>query len=178
MEIELQEAAANDVPVLRKLMQLYLYDLGSVDGWDIGDDGTYGNAVRIEGFWDDPQRERYLVKVSGKLAGFALTRRGTYFSGDDAREISEFFILRKHRRRGVGRRVAIELFERFDGTWEVAVMRSNTSAQDFWQGVVADYTDQRYEEFPADHGSTEFVVFRFTGNHRRRTSDAERRRPA
>ena len=72
-------------------MRLYLYDLGSLDGWDIADDGTYGNADRIETFWTDTDRQRYLV--DGKLSGFVLTRAGTYFSGDDAHEISEFFIL-------------------------------------------------------------------------------------
>jgi predicted acetyltransferase len=72
-------------------MQLYLYDLGSLDGWDIADDGTYGNADGIETFWTDTDRQRYLV--DGKLSGFVLTRAGTYFSGDDAHEISEFFIL-------------------------------------------------------------------------------------
>ena len=50
MNIQLVEAGADGISVLRRLMQLYLYDPGSLDGWDVGDDGAYGNAARIEGF--------------------------------------------------------------------------------------------------------------------------------
>jgi predicted acetyltransferase len=120
MNIELLEAGPEQVPVLRRLMQLYLYDLGTLDGWDINDDGTYGNADRIETFWTDERRQRYLVKLDGKLSGFVLTRSGTAFSGDHAREISEFFILRTSRRRGVGRSVATHLFDGFGGTWDMS----------------------------------------------------------
>ena len=160
MNIELLEPGPDDIPALRRLMQLYLYDLGSLDGWDIADDGTYGNADRIETFWTDTDRHRYLVKVDGKLSGFILTRAGTYFSGDEAREISEFFILQKYRRLGVGRNVASRIFAGFAGTWEVAVIKSNTPAQHFWRAVIADYTGGDYEEFSSRHEDTDFVVFR------------------
>jgi hypothetical protein len=33
MNIELVEAGADEIPVLRRLMQLDLYYLGSLDGW-------------------------------------------------------------------------------------------------------------------------------------------------
>jgi predicted acetyltransferase len=167
MNIELLEPGPDQIPVLRQLMQLYLYDLGSLDGWDISEDGTYGNADRIEHFWTDGQRQRYLVRVDGKLSGFVLTRSGTYFSGETAHEISEFFILRKYRRQGVGRSVATRLFDGFDGTWEVAVMQTNTPAQHFWRAVIVEYTGGQYEEFSAHHGPTDFVVFRFSGGRGR-----------
>jgi predicted acetyltransferase len=162
MNIELLNAGLNQIPVLRRLMQLYLYDLGPLDGWDIADDGAYGNTDRIESFWTDADRQRYLVQVDGKLSGFVLTRNRTYFSGDDAHEISEFFILQKYRRMGVGRNVANRFFDAFTGTWEVAVMKTNTPAQHFWRAVIADYASGRYEEFPACHGTVDFVVFRFS----------------
>ena len=54
--VSLDEAGPGNIPVLRRLMQLYLYDLGTVDGWDIGGDGLYGNAERIERFWSEPGR--------------------------------------------------------------------------------------------------------------------------
>src|SRR5438067_7903735 len=103
MNVEVREAHREDTPVLRRLMQLYLYDLGTIDGWDIGDDGLYGIEARIEGFWTDPNRRSFLVRVDGKLAGFALVRDGAHFAGDGTREISEFLILRRYRRRGRGR---------------------------------------------------------------------------
>jgi hypothetical protein len=48
MKIELRQARAQDLPVLRRLMQLYLYDFAAIDDWSIGDDGLYGSAKVIE----------------------------------------------------------------------------------------------------------------------------------
>jgi predicted acetyltransferase len=163
MHIELLQAKSEDILALRRLMQLYLYDLGSLDGWDIANDGTYGNPDRIETFWMDADRQRYLVRVNGKLSGFVLTRAGTYFSGDETHEVSEFFILRKYRRSSVGRIMADRIFDGFTGTWEIAVMKSNLPAQHFWRAVIADYTGGDYEEFSSRHGDTDFVVFRLNG---------------
>jgi predicted acetyltransferase len=163
VNIAILQLKSEDIPTLRRLMQLYLYDLGSLDGWDIADDGTYGNADRIETFWADTDRQQYLVRVDGKLSGFVLTRNRTYFSGEDAHEISEFFILQKYRRLGVGRTIATRVFNSFTGKWEVAVIKANMPAQYFWRAVIADYTGGDYEEFSSRHGDTDFVVFRLNG---------------
>src|SRR4030095_15750945 len=115
MKIELRSARAQDLPILRRLMQLYLYDFAAIDDWSIGDDGLYGNARIIEGFWTDPRMTSYLVRADGVLAGFALVRDGAYFAGDGTRDISEFFILRRHRRQGIGTEVARRVFDRVRG---------------------------------------------------------------
>lgn len=146
MNVDVQEARAGDRPVLRRLTQLYLYDFAAIDRWDLGDDGLYGDARRIEGFWRDPRRRSFLVRVDGKLAGFAIVREGAHFAGEGTREISEFFVLRRHRRRGVGEEVARALFDAFPGRWEVAEATSNVEAQAFWRAVIGRYTHGRYEE--------------------------------
>ena len=163
MKIELIEVGSDELPVLRRLMQLYLYEIYSFGGWDIENDGTYGNPDWLEDLLTNTARQRYLIKVDGKLAGLALTRSGTYFSGDDAKEISDFFILRKYRRQGVGKSVAARLFVGFAGTWEAAVLSTNIPAQHFWRAVIADYTAGRYEEFCTHYRECDFVVFRFSG---------------
>jgi hypothetical protein len=43
VNIELLRAKPQDTPTLRRLMQLYLYDLGSLDDWHIVDNGIHGN---------------------------------------------------------------------------------------------------------------------------------------
>jgi len=50
MKVELRKARAKDVAVLRRLMQLYLYDFAAIDGWTISADGLYGDAA-IEDYW-------------------------------------------------------------------------------------------------------------------------------
>ena len=144
--VELQEARAGDRPVLRRLMQLYLYDFATIEDWDLGDDAVYGDARRIEGFWRDPRRRSFLVRVDGKLAGFAIIREGAHFAGEGTREISEFFVLRRYRRRGVGEEVARAIFDAFPGRWEVAQAARNVDAQAFWRRVLGRYTRNRCTE--------------------------------
>jgi predicted acetyltransferase len=152
MEIELREAGAGDRPVLRRLMQLYLYDFAAIDGWDIADDAQYGNAARIEGFWTESKRRSFLVHVDGRLAGFALVRDGAYFAGEGTHEISEFFVLRRYRRQGVGARVAARVFDLHRGRWEVNELASNVEAQAFWRRVIGAYTRGRYTELARPDG--------------------------
>src|SRR2546425_10075928 len=152
MNVEVREARREDTPVLRRLMQLYLYDLGTIDGWDIGDDGLYGIEARIEGFWTDPNRRSFLVRVDGKLAGFALVRDGAHFAGDGTREISEFLILRRYRRRGAGERVARRVFDLFPGRGEVTELGSNVEAQAVWRRGSGRYTGGRLQDVPRPRG--------------------------
>jgi predicted acetyltransferase len=160
--IELTAATAGDIPALRRLMQFYLYDFAAFDGWDIGDDGTYGNLERIERFWEDGDYERFLIRVDGVLAGFALTCRTS--EGDETIHlINEFFVLRRYRRCGVGRVAAQRLFERFDGTWELSVMNSNAVAKEFWAAVIGDLTGKGRSEFSRE--TEENVIFRFRASN-------------
>src|SRR5262247_1720735 len=99
MKVELRKAREKDTPVLRRLMQLYLYDFAAIDDWTIHPDGTYGESN--EDYWTDPRRTSFLVHADGALAGFVLIRDFARFAGEGTREISEFFVLRPYRRRGV-----------------------------------------------------------------------------
>ncbi len=145
-------------------MQLYLYDFAAIDDWSIGDDGLYGNAATIEGFWTDPRMTSYLVRADGVLAGFVLSRDGAYFAGDGTRDISEFFVLRRHRRQGIGSEIARRMFDMFPGKWEVTQLTSNLEAQKFWRRVIGEHTRGRYEELPRPDGRG--VMQRFDTRHR------------
>jgi predicted acetyltransferase len=109
--LDVREASADEAPVVRRLMQLYLYDLGSGLGWDLDDQGVFGRAVPMERYWSEAGCHPFLVRVGGKLAGFALVRRGSELADTRTHEIAEFFILRKYRHQGIGERVARGLFD-------------------------------------------------------------------
>ncbi|MGC2295584.1 MAG: hypothetical protein WA695_02690 [Candidatus Dormiibacterota bacterium] len=51
--------------------------------------------------------------------------------------MSEFFAVRAHRRRGVGRCAAELVFRHHPGPWEVAFDDASQGAATFWQAVVA-----------------------------------------
>jgi predicted acetyltransferase len=154
MNVEVCEARAEDIPVLRRLMQLYLYDIATVDEWDLGDDGLFGDPDTIERFWaPSEERRSFLIRVDGKLAGFVLIRRGSYFGDSEARELSEFFVLRRYRRQGVGERAAHAVFEAFPGRWEVRELGSNADALAFWRTVIGRFTAGAFEEIATPTGT-------------------------
>jgi predicted acetyltransferase len=65
-----------------------------------------------------------------------------------AMSISEFFVMRKYRKKGVGRAAAIEVFDMFPGLWEVLQHEANVPAQRFWEEVIGAYTGGHYVRGP------------------------------
>ena len=150
MKIEVAVAAHRDRPALERLFQLYLHDFTEFDPRDVGDDGLY-DQPGLAGYWSEPGRVPLLIRVDGRLAGFALVSPHSPSGRGADRSIAEFFVTRMHRRSGVGRAAATMVFDRLPGTWEVAQIAANTPAQAFWRAVIGAYTGGVYEDLP--HGS-------------------------
>jgi predicted acetyltransferase len=60
--------------------------------------------------------------------------------------LSEFFVLRKHRRHGFGRRAALALFGQFRGKWQLSVLPGNEPAICFWRTIIDEYPWGLYQE--------------------------------
>jgi len=152
MRVDVVEAGPAEVPIVRRLLQLYFYEIFTIAGWDIGADGLYGAAQHGERFWTDGLHRSFLITVDGKLAGFVIVGEQSLFGGPGTRQLSEFFVLRAYRRRGVGARAAVRVFDMFPGPWEVIELARNVEAQAFWRAVIGRYTGGRFEDFePAAH---------------------------
>ena len=145
---------------MRRLVQLYIYDLGG-DRWDVAPDGRFGSGAWHRRFWTRRSRHHFVIQVDGRLAGFALVRERAHFAGDGVQEISEFFVLKKYRRRGLGRYAARWLFARFPGEWEVAELVWNRTAQRFWRTVIAQAAHGTVTERRVRDDDLTFVVQRF-----------------
>lgn len=132
-------------------MQLYLYDFSQIDGGDVDNFGLFV-FPNLDKYWIETERYPFLLRVAGKLAGFSLLRRGTYFEDGPYQKsnsmiVAEFFVMRKFRRHGVGKWMAVQLFNRFPGWWEVAQTLDNTAAQDFWSSVIEQYTEGNFSQY-------------------------------
>lgn len=146
MQITLLPASHLDRPALTNLMQLYLYDFSAVDDVDVDDAGCFRYPY-LDSYWNLPDRHPFLIRVAGRLAGFALINRYSRLHDPfDGHAIAEFFVMRKYRRMGVGRSIAMQLFASFPGKWEVASIATNVPAQAFWRSTIDIYTDGRYHE--------------------------------
>ena len=80
-----------------------------------------------------------LIRQGGALIGFALINDHAHGGRPVERNMAEFFIVRKHRRGGMGTATAHVVFGRYPGTWEAAVARRNTAALAFWRKAIASH---------------------------------------
>jgi predicted acetyltransferase len=149
MDIDVRQASLEEKSVLRHLLELYNYDFSEFDGADLDAHGFYGYG-RLDHYWTEPGRYPFLVRADGKLAGLVLVRTLDTPAVPPTRSIAEFFILKKYRRRGVGRAAARRVFDLFPGRWHVSQIANNHPAQAFWRRVIVAYTHGDYQEIWQD----------------------------
>lgn len=140
--VQVDEAAADMRPAIEQMMQLYIHDFSEhwagTERGELQDDGRFA-PYPLDAYWAEPGRVPLLIRAGGHLAGFALLNRYAHSGQPADRCVAEFFVVRKHRRSGVGRRAAQEIFSRWPGLWEAAVVRRNTAALAFWRLAVAEH---------------------------------------
>jgi predicted acetyltransferase len=146
MKITLHSASQADKALLRRLMELYLYDFSEFTEEDVNEHGLYGYE-HLDHYWTQAKRHPFLIRVDDNPAGFVLVRVLHLDTGEVIHTIAEFFIMRKYRGLGIGREVAYRIFDRFPGRWRVGQRQENRGAQIFWRKVIGDYTEGQFEEF-------------------------------
>jgi predicted acetyltransferase len=148
VNVELNPVAEQHKSVLANLIQLYCYDFSEIRGFDLTAHGTFTHRY-LDHYFTDDTREACFITAGGVLAGFTLTRR----LDDGVREVSEFFVARRHRRHGTGQAAAHQMFRRHPGPWQLAFDHANHPAAQFWSRVTASIADgpiQRTDRYPPD----------------------------
>jgi predicted acetyltransferase len=133
--VRLTEARPRDAQILQNLLQLYTHDF--TEWWSGTSRGDLNSAGRYEDYplspyWVRPNWSAWFIWHNDVLAGFSLINDQTHSGQPADRNVAEFFILRKHRRQGVGQIAAEHIFSSHPGSWEVAVARKNVQAGKFW----------------------------------------------
>ena len=146
MNVQVSAATTDDRERLAALFELYVYDFSETLGLDVQEDGHF-RAPPLDAYWTDPRCHAFLIRVDGRLAGFALVQERSRLTGDESvRDVAEFFVMRRYRRRGVGEVAARSLFDRFRGPWEVRQKTENLPATAFWRQTLARYTHGKFDE--------------------------------
>lgn len=97
-------------------------------------------------FADDSSHPLVILRDNAPV-GFALVSRPVMKRADAAdHRLSEFYVAKTARRRGIGREAAALIFNRFAGRWEVTEILRNQTAVAFWRHVVSDYTGGDFRE--------------------------------
>jgi predicted acetyltransferase len=163
MGVELVEASISDASVLANLLSLYLHDFSEVSGGAPGLDGRF-DYDRLPLYFEESGRTALFIRSDGALAGFALVSLGSVVTGAlDVWDLSEFFLVRGLRRRGIGSMAASAVFRRFEGEWEVRALDRNPGAFEFWTRAVSRHTRGAFHTQPwvSESGST-WKLFRFS----------------
>jgi predicted acetyltransferase len=154
---------AADAILLSNLLELYIHDLSAIFAHvELDADGRFGYA-RLPLYFAEPERRlAFVIRSGGRVAGFALAKRGSPAVSDpDVLDIAEFFVLRRYRRSGIGRQAALLLWKRLPGRWTVRVSEGNGSALEFWRDVVAGFTHGSWTELVMSGDQNAWRVFMF-----------------
>ncbi|MGW8377012.1 GNAT family N-acetyltransferase [Streptomyces sp. ODS28] len=139
--VTLRPADAELRPVIEQLAQLYRHDMSEFLGHLPEADGRFGFRG-LSRFFEEPGREALLIGVGAAPGGFVLTRR----MSEGPTSIGAFFVVRALRRRGVGRRAALELLRSRPGAWGIAFQEANAGAARFWRGIAAEAVGEDWRE--------------------------------
>ena len=159
--VEIIPATPEQEPVLANLLELYAHDFSEFVELTLGPDGRFGYP-HLHLYWKEPGRLPFVIKAGGRLAGFALVRRGSEVSGDpEVWDVAEFFVVRGLRRLGVGASAAREIWKRLPGRWEVRVIERNVKAAAFWRRAVCEFLGEETEPTRFDEGGQARLLFSF-----------------
>jgi predicted acetyltransferase len=176
-ELELQSVEASDGAlqvVLQNLLELYIHDLSESFAFvELGPDGRFGYPG-LAAYWSEPgRRYAFLIREAGKTAGFALVTLGSPAVEErDVYDLAEFFVLRSHRRGGLGRRAAFRLWRLLPGKWTVRGSESNPAALAFWTRVVGEFTNGEATLSTWSGRASQFRVFGFNSSRLRSQGEA------
>lgn len=137
MQIELVRTTVEQLPLIANLYQYYAYESSDWEEEEVEPDGRfYLHEPHLVRYWQEPEWSAELILADGFIAGFLLIERSE-LAGIDALEFADLFILRKHRRQGIGRLLAQQVLNR-GGTWLVRLYAQDQLAMAFWRSMQAE----------------------------------------
>jgi len=83
----------------------------------------------------------YLLFYQEKAVGFCVAKVESKI-----RDVAEFYIVPVMRKKNLGYELAVMIFNRYPGEWQVRQIEGAIDAINFWRRVITKYTRNRYEE--------------------------------
>ncbi len=161
VNIEIIPSLPEQETVLANLLELYIHDFSEFIELELNADGRFGYR-QLPLYWEESNRYPFFISVNEHLAGFVLLQQRSQISGDeDIRDMTEFFIVRRYRRLGVGLKVAHKIWNQFPGKWEVRVMDRNQKAREFWTYAIREFLSETIQPTPFKKNGEDCYVFSF-----------------
>jgi len=157
-DLSVRRATPADRLPLQRMLELYQHDLSDIWDQDLDLHGVFGYA--LDRYWQDPACTPHVFTVAGSYAGFALVDASVKLPGGE-HWMDQFFVMKKYRRRGVGRAAAAAVLAAHPGRWQVGQMALNTAAQAFWRRTIEGCTGGRFSEQVLASGWWQGLVLSF-----------------
>jgi predicted acetyltransferase len=116
MNITIEEITIDEKEILRNLLEKYNYEFSQYDDRDTNKLGLYGYKY-FDNYWTEENRFSFFIKVDNKLAGFIMINDYPENNIKTSYTISEFFIIYKYRRHGIGKYTVNYILNKFKGKW-------------------------------------------------------------
>lgn len=138
LTIELVPTDPEQIELISNLYQFYAYESSDWELQDVEEDGRfYIHDEHLMRYWHEPDWSANLLRVNGEVAGFVLIERSE-LPGIDALELADLFILKRYRRRGIGRSLMGEVLMSGHENWLVRYYPHDEVADAFWGKVLKD----------------------------------------
>lgn len=148
LNIKILPAKLADYSTIQKLWPFYVYDLGrecrGIKSWEWPTDPDFVSDD-LTPYFRDATKKTFLIQVGDELAGFILINQLDVMPEIDF-HLNDFFILAKFQNQGIGKWVAIEMFNQLKGRWAVSVIPENIKAVKFWRKIISEVLHGNYKE--------------------------------
>ncbi len=140
----LHPAPLTQKPLIRQMMDDYLSELQAMEG-PSREAFPPPEYPWLSLYWEEEDRHPFIIFADVEPAGFVLVNSHTHLSESEW-AMAEFYVCPPYRRKGFGRKAAVDAFCRFPGKWEVYERDFNETARRFWRKIIGEYTHGIFKE--------------------------------
>jgi len=149
MDIIIEPVTKEEKEILRNLLEKYMYEFSQYNNLDVNNLGLYGYSY-LDNYWTEENRFPFFIRANGKLAGFVMVNDYPEVKMDTNYSMSEFFVMYKYRRCGIGKYAVKYILDKFKGKWQLKYHPKNEISQKFWIKTISEYTKGKYEAIEND----------------------------
>ncbi|KJB86260.1 hypothetical protein AZ66_19890 [Paenibacillus sp. E194] len=137
----------NQKIILKHLMTLFLHDLSEFnEEQEFNQESGLFEFDAFEWFFEKEGLFPFFIKHEDDIIGFILLQSSPYTNPERYDYlINSFFILKKYRRKGLGKQAVQDLFQQCPGRYAIGQLSNNIPAIQFWRKIY-EYMNVEFQE--------------------------------
>jgi predicted acetyltransferase len=144
INITIEQIKIDEKEILKNLLEKYNYEFSQYDNRDVNKLGLYGYDY-LDHYWVENNRDAYFINIDNNLAGFIMVNDYPEINIKTNYTMSEFFVMYKYRRLGIGKYVVNHILNKYKGKWQLKYHPRNIVSENFWINIINEYTKGKYK---------------------------------